>query len=229
MTGETMFVPILACLFGCGQQVSVTIEAKAGPQAKAETHFVLAASDPVVKPGNPDYIVISKAVARALKSQGFEESRTQQPGDLAVVIDWMVSDPKTVVRHAGGDIGEPQVRGAPAGRSGMPVGGTNNSASFGFGLEGQDRGELVYTRVLTLKGVDRGAYAIDPMAAPAWSMTLTSEGDTDDVAKFAPEMVAAAMPYLATNAGKVHTRLGSAEDPVRYVRGDIPTLPVKKQ
>jgi hypothetical protein len=223
-----MFVPILACLFGCGPQVSVTIEAKAGPQAKAETHFVLAASDPVVKPGNPDYLVISKAVARALKSQGFAEAKTQEPGDLAVVIDWMVSDPKVVARHAGGDVGQPQVRGAAANQPGHPVGGTNNYGSFGFGVEGQDRGELVYTRVLTLKGVDRGAYAIDPKAEPVWSMTLTSEGDTDDVAKFAPEMVAAAMPYMATNAGKVRARLGSAEDPVRYVRGDIPDLPVKK-
>jgi hypothetical protein len=224
-----MFAPILACLIGCGQQVSVTVEAEAGPQARAETHFVLAASDPIVKPGNPDYIVISKAVARALASQGFQEAKTQEPGDLAVVIDWMVSDPKVVARHSGGDVGEPQIRGAPAGRPGMPVGGTNNSASFGFGMEAQDRQELVYTRVLTLKAVDRGAYAIDPMAEPVWRMTLTSEGDTDDVARFAPEMVAAAMPYLARNASKVRVRLGSAEDPVRYVRGDIPALPVKKQ
>jgi hypothetical protein len=223
-----MFAPILACLIGCGPQVRVTIEAHAGPQAKAETHYVLAAGDPIVRPGNPDYIVISKAVARALATQGFQPAATQEPGDIAVVIDWMVSDPKVVARHAGGDIGEPQVRGAPAGRPGMPVGGTNNSASFGFGLEGQDRGELVYTRVLTLKAVDRGAYAIDPKAEAVWSMTLTSEGDTDDVAKFAPEMVAAAMPYMATNAGKVRTLLGSAEAPVKYVRGEIPALPAKK-
>ena len=65
-----MFAPIFACLIGCGAQVGVTIEAKAGPDARAETHFVLAASDPNVRPGNPDYILISKAVARALASQG---------------------------------------------------------------------------------------------------------------------------------------------------------------
>jgi hypothetical protein len=224
-----MFVPILACLFGCGQQVSVTIEAQAGPQAKAETHYVLAASDPHVRPSNPDYQVIAKAVARALKTQGFQEAETQEPGDVAVVIDWMVSEPKVVARHAGGDVGRPQVMGAaPGGKGGMPAGGTSNYGALGFGVEGQDRGELVYTRVLTLKGVDRGAYAIDPMAMPAWSMTLTSEGDTDEVAKFAPEMVAAAMPYIAANAGKVRVSLGSAEPPVKYVRGDIPALPVKK-
>jgi hypothetical protein len=165
-----------------------------------------------------------------LNSQGFEEAKAQEPGDVAVVIDWMVSDPMVVARHAGGDVGEPQVRGAaPGGKGGMPVGGSNNYGSFGFGVEGQDRGEIVYTRLLTLKAVDRAAYAIDPKGAqPYWSMTLTSDGDTDDVAKFAPEMVAAAMPYLATNAGKVRARLGSAEDPVKYVRGDIPALPVKK-
>jgi hypothetical protein len=224
-----MFVPIFACLFGCGEQVSVTVEAQAGPQARAETHYVLAASDPHVRPDNPDYQVISKAVARALKTQGFQEAATQEPGDVAVVIDWMVSEPKVVARHAGGDAGQPQVRGAaPGGRGGMPAGGTNNYGSFGFGVEGQDHGEIVYTRVMTLKGVDRGAYAIDPAAMPVWSLTLTSEGDTDDVAKFAAPMVAAAMPYIATNAGKVHARLGSTEDPVRYVRGDIPALPVKK-
>jgi hypothetical protein len=224
-----MFAPILACLFGCGQQVSVTVEAQAGPQPKAETHFTLAASDSIVKPGNPDYIAISKAVARALASQGFEAAKSAEAGDLVVLIDWMVSDPKVVARHAGGDVGQPQVAGSAPGRPGMPVGGTNNYGSFGFGVEGQDRGEILYTRVLTLKGVDRAAYEADPKAKPAWSMTLTSEGDTDDVPKFAPEMVAAAMPYMATNAGKVRARLGSAEDPVRYVRGEIPALPVRKQ
>jgi hypothetical protein len=224
-----MFAPIFACLIGCGVQVGVTIEAKAGPEARAETHFVLAAGDPNIRAGNPDYIVISKAVARALDSQGFEEAKTQEPGDVAVVIDWRISEPKVVLRHAGGDVGQPQVRGAaPGGQGGMPLGGTNNSGSFGFGLEPEYRQELVYTRVLTLKAVDRGAYAIDPMAATVWSMTLTSDGDTDDVAKFAPEMVAAAMPYIATNAGKVRARVGSAEDPVKYVRGDIPALPAKR-
>ena len=225
-----MFVPILACLFGCGQQVSVTVDAQAGAQAKAETHYVLAASDPIVKPGNPDYILIAKAVSRALDNRGFAEAKGQEPGDIAVVIDWMVSEPKVVARHVGGDAGQPQVRGAAAGgRGGMPAGGTNNYGSFGFGVEGQDRGEIVYSRLLTLKAFDRAAYAIDPKdAQPYWSMTLTSDGDTDDVAKFAPEMVAAAMPYMATNAGKVRARLGSAEDPVKYVRGDIPALPIKK-
>ena len=223
-----MFAPIFACLIGCGAQVRVAIEAKAGPEARAETHFVLAAGDPNVRPGNPDYILISKAVARALASQGFQEAKTQEPGDVAVVIDWMVSEPKVVARHAGGDIGVPAVRGTPPGQPGHPIGGANNYGSFGFGVEGQDRGELAYTRVLTLKAVDRGAYAIDPMAPAVWSMTLTSEGDADDVAKFAPQMVAAAMPYIATNTGKAHTVLGAAEDPVRYVRGDIPALPAKR-
>ena len=224
-----MFAPIFACLFGCGAQVGVTIDAAAAPNARAETHFTLAASDPNVRPTNPDYLVISKAVARALASQGFEEARTADEGDLVVLIDWMVSDPKVVARHMGGDAGEPQVRGAAAGgRGGMPAGGTNNAASFGFGAEGMDRGELSYSRTLTLQGVDRAAYKADPKAKPLWRMTLTSEGDTDAVAQFAPQMVAGAMPYMATNAGKAHARLGAMEDPVKYVRGDIPALPARK-
>ena len=224
-----MFAPIFACLIGCGQQVSVTVQAEAGAQARAETHFTMVASDPNVKPRNPDYLALSAAVARALASQGFEEAKAPEAGDLVVVIDWMVGEPKVVARHAGGDIGQPAVAGAaPGGRGGMPVGGTNNAASFGFGVEGNDRGEVVYNRTVTLKGVDRAAYMADPMAKPAWSMILTSEGDSDDVPKFAPSMVAAAMPYIATNAGKVRARLGSTEDSVKYVRGDIPTLPARK-
>jgi len=223
-----MFAPIFACLFGCGPQLSVTIEASAAPGAKAETHFTMAASDPNVRAANPDYLVISKAVARALASQGFEEAGTGDDGDLVVLIDWMVSDPRVVARHAGGDVGSPQVSGAPPGRPGMPVGGTTNAASFGFGAEGMDRGQLSYNRTLTLKGVDRAAYKADPKARPLWEVTLTSEGDTDAVAQFAPQMVAGAMPYLATNAGKAHARLGAMEDPVKYVRGDIAAMPARK-
>src|SRR5215475_10958160 len=105
--GENMFAPIFACLMGCGQQVSVTIEAAAGAQARAETHFTLVASDSNIRPTNPDYLAIAKPVARALTSQGFEEAKTADAGDLVVLIDWMISDPKVVARHAGGDSGEP--------------------------------------------------------------------------------------------------------------------------
>jgi hypothetical protein len=59
-------------------------------------------------------------------------------------------------------------------------------------------------------------------------MTLTSEGDTDSVDMFAPQMVAAAIPYIASDAGKVRSRLGSAEAPVKYVRGEIAALPIQK-
>jgi hypothetical protein len=38
-------------------------------------------------------------------------------------------------------------------------------------------------------------------------------------------MIAAAMPYMARNAGKAKVRLGSAEAPVKYVRGEIAALP----
>ena len=223
-----MFLPIFACLFGCGTQLGVTVEASATPVARADTHFVMVASDPNVRPTNPDYVAISKAVARALTSQGFEQAKTEDEGDLVVVIDWAVSDPKVVARHAGGDVGGPQVKGAAAGQAGHPAGGTSNYGSFGFGAEGMDRGELVYTRGLTLKGVARAAYKADPAAKPLWDMKLTSEGDTDNVPTFAPLMVAAAMPYVASNAGKVHAHVASAEDPVRYVRGDIPAIPAKK-
>ena len=223
-----MFLPIFACIIGCGLQVSTAIEAQAQPNARSETRFTLAASDTNVTPRNPDFIALGKSVARALAAQGFEQARSADDADLVVVVDWMVSDPKVVARHAGGDVGGPAVTGSAPGRAGMPVGGTNNPGSFGFGAEGQDRGELVYTRVVTLKGVDRSAYRADPQAKPLWEMKLTSEGDTDDVPSFAPFMAAAAMPYLATNAGKVRNRVAQTEDPVKYVRGDIPAMPAKR-
>ena len=208
--------------------MGTTVEAKAQPDARAEIHFVMVASDANVTPRNPDYLAIAKAVARALVSQGYEQAKSAEDGDLVVVIDWMVSDPKVVARHAGGDAGAPAVQGAAAGMAGHPVGGTNNPASFGFGMEGQDRGELVFTRIVTVKGVDRAAFRSDPAAKPLWEMTLSSEGDTDDVPAFAPFMVAAAMPYIASNAGKVRALIGAKEDPVRYVKGDIPALPPRK-
>lgn len=224
-----MFLPIFACIFGCGSQMSVAIEAHAVPNAKAQTRFVVAASDSNVHADNPDFVAIRKAVARALAAEGFQAAKSEDQADLVVVIDWMVSDPKIVLRHAGGDVGGPQVQGAaPGGKGGMPVGGTSNYGALGFGTEAQDRQELSYNRILTLKGVDRHAFDGLAAAKPLWEMTLTSEGDTDKVPAFAPQMVAAAMPYIASDAGKVRSRLGSAEPPVKYVKGEIAALPPQK-
>jgi hypothetical protein len=224
-----MFLPIFACIFGCGAQVRVAIEAHAEPNARAETHFVVAAGDSLVHADNPDFITIRKAVARALVANGYQAAKSETEADLVVVIDWMVSDPKIVLRHAGGDVGRPAVQGAPpGGKNGMPLGGTSNYGALGFGMEAQDRQELSYSRTLTLKGVDRHAFDGLPTAKPLWDMTLTSEGDTDAVADFAPQMVAAAMPYIASDAGKVRSRMGSAEAPVKYVKGEIAALPPQK-
>ena len=220
--------PIFACLILCGTQISVTIDARATPEARSATRFVLDASDPRVRPTNPDYLAIARAAARALSTQGFEEAKSPGDGDVVVLIDWMVGEPRVIAHHAGGDVGGPQVSGAAAGTKGMPAGGTGNNASFGFGAEATDRADLVYPRTITLRGVDRAAFQADPAAKGLWDVTLRSDGDTDDVPTFAPQMVAAAMPYLASNAGKVRGRLGSTEDPVKFVRGDIPALPAKK-
>jgi hypothetical protein len=220
--------PIFACLMLCGTQIGVSIDARATPEARSETRFVLAASDPRVRATNPDYLAIAKAVARALSTQGFEEAKSPDDGDVVVLVDWMVSEPKVVAHHAGGDVGGPQVSGAAAGTKGMPAGGAGNNASFGFGAEATDRADLVYSRTVILRGVDRAAYRADPTAKGLWDMTLKSDGDTDDVPTFAPQMIAVALPYMASNAGKVRGRLGSTEDPVKFVRGDIPALPAKK-
>ena len=223
-----MFAPIFACIVGCGLQVSVSIDAQAQPTARSATRFTMVASDPNVRPANPDYIALSRAVSRALAQQGFAPAGTADEADQVVVIDWMVSEPRVIARHAGGDVGQPQVRGAAPGRAGMPVGGTNNAASFGFGTEGQDRGELSFMRTVTLKGVDRAAYKADPAAKPLWSMTLTSDGDTDDVPAFAPFVLAAAMPYMASNAGKVRARAAAVEASVKYVKGETAAMPPGK-
>jgi hypothetical protein len=225
-----MLLPMLACGLVCSQPVSLSVMSTAAPGAKSATRFVMAASDPHVRPSNPDYIAISKAVARALASQGFEAAKAEDDSNLVVVIDWMVSDPKMVVRHVGGDIGGPAVTGAaPGGKGGMPVGGTSNAASFGFGMDAQDQAKYVWMRTYTVKGVERAAYKADPAAKPLWDMTIASEGESDDAAAAAPAVMAGAMPYIGQNTGKtVKFRISGADDSVKYVRGDIPALPGKK-
>jgi hypothetical protein len=225
-----MLLLALACGLVCNQPVNLAVTATAGPQAKSETRFVMVASDPHVRPANPDYIAISKAVARALAAQGFEPAKTEDDSNLVVVIDWMVGDPKEVVRHVGGDAGAPAVAGAPpGGRGGMPVGGTNNSASFGFGLDAQDQAHFVWVRTYMVKGVDKAAYKADPAAKPLWEMTVASEGESDDAAAAAPAVMAGAMPYIGQTTGKtVKFRISATDDSVKYMRGDIPALPEKK-
>jgi len=221
-----MFAPIFACLILCGQQVIVTVDAKAAPDARSAGRFTIVAGDPNVQPQNPDFITLSRQVSRALASRGFEEARSPDDSDLVVVIDWMTGDPKKRFRHIGGDAGVPQVSGAaPGGRGGMPIGGTNNYAAFGMGMEATDAIELNYPQTFTLQAVDRAAFKADPKAKALWEMTLTSETTVAEPAASGAPMIAAAMPYMARNAGKAKVRLGSAEAPVKYVRGEIAALP----
>ena len=225
-----MLLPMLACGLVCNQPVNLAVMSTAAPAARSATRFVMVASDPHVRPSNPDFVAISKAVGRALASQGFSPAKAEDDSNLVVVIDWMVSEPKMIVRHAGGDVGGPAVTGAaPGGRGGMPVGGTSNSASFGFGMEAQGRGEFTWVRTYTIKGVDKAAFKADPAAKPLWDMTIASEGSSDDAAAAAPAVIAGAIPYIGQNTGRtVKFRISATEDSVKYVRGDIPALPNTK-
>lgn len=220
-----MIAPIFACLIGCGPQLIVSVTANATPQAQADTRFSMAPADTHVRAANPDYQALAKAVARALETKGFGESKTAGEGNLVVLIDWSVSDPRVVARHAGGDIGSPAVTGAAPGTKGMPVGGTNNYGSFGFGAEVQNRPEVEYDRTVTVKAYDAAALKADPKAKAVWDVTLTSTGDTDDVPKFAAPMIAAAMPYMTQTAPRTRVRLGFTDAPVKYVSGEIAALP----
>jgi hypothetical protein len=220
-----MLAPIFACLMGCGQQVTVIVDAKAAPDAPAAGHFTILAGDPNVKPRNPDFIALGRDVARALTARGFQEAAGPDAADLAVVIDWTTGDPKKYYRHIGGDAGGPQVRGAAAGTKGMPAGGTNNPASFGMGMDATDGIELDYPQTFTLKAVTPAALKADPKAPALWEMTLTSETTIAEPAKIGPPMIAAAMPYMAKTAARTKVHLGMAEPPVKYVRGEIAALP----
>jgi len=219
-----MFAPIFACLILCGPQVVVTVDAKAEPGARSAGRFTVVASDADVR--DPAFITFSRQVSRALASRGFEEARAVDDGDLLVVIDWMTGAPKKHFRHIGGDVGVPQVRGAaPGGGGGMPIGGTNNYASFGMGLDPTDAIEFTFPQTFTLQAVDRAAFEADPKVKPLWQMTLTSETTVAEPAAAGAPMIAAAIPYMARNVGKAKVRLGSAEAPVKYVRGEIAALP----
>ena len=205
-----MFAPIFACLILCGPQVVVTVDAKAEPGARSAGRFTVVASDADVR--DPAFITFSRQVSRALASRGFEEARAVDDGDLLVVIDWKTGAPKKHFRHIGGDVG-------------VPVGGANNYASFGMGMDATDAIELGYPQTFTLQAVDRAAFEADPKVKPLWQMTLTSETTVAEPAAAGAPMIAAAIPYMARNAGKAKVRLGSAEAPVKYVRGEIAALP----
>ena len=220
-----MFAPIFACVFGCGVQITTVVEAKASPEARRAARYEIVAGDPHVWPTNPDFLAIAKIVDRALRAEGFEPAKSHDDGNLVVIVDWMTGDPVEHRRHLGGDAGGPQVRGAAAGMAGRPVGGTNNAASFGFGADATDDLTYSYLQTLTLKAVDKAAFKAAPVAAQSlWEMNLVSDSSLAEPSASAPQMMAAAMPYIAQTA-KVRVMLGSAEKPVKYVKGEIAEPP----
>ncbi len=220
-----MIAPIFACVFGCGVQMTTVVEAKASPEARRESRYEIVAGDPHVFASNPDFLAIAKVVTRALQAEGFEPAKSPDDSNLVVIVDWMTGDPVEHRRHVGGDAGDPQVRGAAAGMAGHPVGGTNNAGSFGFGADPTDNLTYSYRQTLTLKAVDKAAFKADPAAAKSlWEMELVSDSDLAEPSASAPQMMAAAMPYIAQTA-KARVMLGSAEKPVKYVKGEIAQPP----
>ncbi len=216
-------LPIFACMMGCGVQMTVTVEATAVPEARAQTHFVIVAENPAVAPDNRLFLEWAADVGRAMTSQGFQKAESTDAADVIVKLDWDVGPPKTVTRHlttaqlqnAG------NVQMAPAGKSGT-VAGPHNKAGFDWVQSPVDVQQTTYLRSLSMSAVDKAG-------KPLWRTVMTSEGVEDDVGPVVPNMAAAGAAFFGHNAGKGQKRMvGDQETLVKVVRGDIPALAAKK-
>jgi hypothetical protein len=215
-------LPIFACLAGCGLQMTVAVDASAGPGARSQTHFVIVAENPAVTPDNLLFLQWAGDVSRALISQGFEKADSIDAADMVVRMDWDVGPPKTITRH--GTTAQLQNAGntmiAPGGKAGT-VAGDHNKAAFDWVQTPANWQITTYMRSLSLKAADK-------QGKPLWQVVARNEGAEDDVGPAVPSLAAAAAPFFASNAGASRHMIGDQETLVKYVRGDIPASASKK-
>ena len=192
---------------GCASTTEVRIDSLSKPKAEEAISYSIHSNNPLVAEDSLRYKEAVGFVKTALSGKGLYEAPDPQKADIVVNVDYGISPPQLhretysepvyIVKEGRTHI-ETVLIGLD--KKGMPVYGnitvqdppTNEMAGF------QDRvvTTVVYEKYLHLTARDNKPAAEGRPPAEIWTIDATSEGESHDLRKNLPVIVAATIDYI---------------------------------
>lgn len=217
---------LLSCITTGPPRLQVGIDAIRSPEPDGRRIYVLYSSNPLVAHTDLQFREFAAYAHRALQARGFVPVSDPKKAELALYLSYGISGPYT----------EEQIYAVP--RPGYDywsfpyrrwggIGWPYNDWSYGYpGYMLQTVRVTTYQRFLTIDAYDYGHYRSQGiMNRHLWRTSVSSVGESYDLRRIFPVLMAAAEPYLGTDTTRQIEREIEESDPnVLRIKG-IPLSP----
>lgn len=203
---------LIACvlLSGCAPKIDVTIDSISSIQAKLQNRFILLPNDEEIPPTDLQFLEYARYIENALVDIGFEKAMNYDDANVAIFLDYGISDPLTytytytvpvygqtgVSTNTSGSVYN-------CGNSAIYSSNTTYYPTYGIvGLSERLGTEVVYVRHFSLLAADFKEFRSSSNIAELWNTKVTSVGASCDLREVFPALVVAAKEYIASNTCK---------------------------
>lgn len=229
-----MFLVVIS-IGGCATttppKFAVTVDSLAGPAAQEHRTYILLPGNEGATWDDLQFQEYASYVMRVLDAQKFVLAKSPEDADVAIVLSYGIGDPETrqytyslpVWGKTGVSSSQTYGTATSYGNTATYSGTTTYTPSYGItGYSSQTASVTTYFRYASITGYDFRQFKESNRQVQLWRTNISSTGSSGDLRQVFPVLVAASVPYLATNTGKqVPVELLEDDDVVRAVKGEV--------
>ena len=208
---------------------NIGVDSLASSNATQNKTYLLLPGNQGITPADLQFQEYAEYLKHVLEEKGYVYTTSQEKADLAVYLAYGIGDPETfqyayslpVWGHTGyystsSHIAQTTEDGKTTYRN-----ITTYVPSYGFaGYETYMGSRTAYSRFVVITAYDYDQFKKEEKEIQLWKTTITSLGRSDDLRRVFPVLLAASIPYLATDTGhKVYVSLSETDDAVLKVKG----------
>lgn len=188
--------------------------------------YILESGKDGVRSGDLQFKEYARYLNKALSSKGYSLVTDPSVADLIIIMDYGIGEPKEHVYSYSSPV-YGQTGGGSSTTSGF-VGGsyfnarTTSSPTYGVvGSQTKVEKHVTYDRYIGIYAYDAKRFIQTQSLDQVWSTMIVSVGSSGDLRRVFPAMLAAALPYMGTNTGKmVVESIGESNDTVKFITMD---------
>lgn len=221
---------LIIALSGC-TGFSVHVDSLASPNAPIKKKYLLMPGNEGVTWDDLQFQEYALYLIRALESKGYVSTPSIEEADVAIMLSYGIGDPQehqhsfSVPTYGQTGISSSTTRGTASTYGNITSLNAYTSYTPSYGVTGYktySRTRTTYFRYALITGYDLEEYKKTEKPVQLWQTTVTSRGTSGDLRRVFPVLIAASIPYLASDSGKkVKVLMLETEDAVKVVKGEI--------
>lgn len=210
----------------------IAVDSLAAAGAAAKKTYLLLPGNQNVTAADLQFKEYAEYLKRVLNKRGYVYTESKDEADVAIYLAYGMGDPEThlysyempVWGRTGYYASRTHVAETTADGGKTYKSYTTYTPTYGVaGYRSYIDSVTTYMRFAVITAYDYDQYKKDETEVQLWKTTINSTGTTDDLRRIFPILMAASIPYLATDTGrKVYMTLYESDPVVQEIKDGTP-------